>query len=109
MAGSPKAGTPMDGRKLEIRDAGAKGRGLFALEPSTRGLRILAIGGRVFSSAQLPDDLLAMPIGDDLWLCSDGTLLDDMANHSCAPSAGSLEGDAVLYALRDITAGEEIC
>ena len=43
-----------------------------------------------------------------LWLCSDGSLLDDLVNHSCAPNAGFLTGEPVLFALRDIAAGEEI-
>ena len=94
---------------LEIRCAGAKGRGVFAAEPIGRGRRVVAMGGRLLSGAELTDDLLAMQVGDDLWLCSDGTLLDDMLNHSCDPNAGFLHGDPVLYALRDIVVGEEIC
>jgi hypothetical protein len=56
----------------------------------------------------LTDDMLALQVGPDLWLASDGTLTDDFANHSCDPNAGFLDGEPVLYALRDIEAGEEI-
>ena len=49
-----------------------------------------------------------MQIGDDLWLWSDGTLLDDCINHSCDPSGGFVRHDPVLYALRDILPGEEV-
>lgn len=93
---------------LEIRPAGVKGRGVFALRPIPAGTRVLPIAGRVLPSDQLTDDLLAMQIGPDLWLCSDGSSLDDRINHSCDPNLGFLHGDPVLYALRDVAAGEEV-
>src|SRR4029077_4024884 len=71
--------------------------------------RILALEGRLLSTAALTDDLVALQVGPDLWLCSDGSLLDDLINHSCAANAGFLTGAPVLFALRDIAAGEEIC
>jgi SET domain-containing protein len=94
---------------LEIRSAGAKGRGVFAGEPIAAGCRILTFGGRLLRSGELTDDLLAMQVGDDLWLCSDGSLVDDLVNHSCDPNGGFTDGEPVLHALRDIAAGEEIC
>lgn len=95
--------------RLEVRPAGPKGRGVFALEPIARGTRVLALSGRLLPTEALTDDLLALQVGVDLWLCSDGALLDDFVNHSCEPNAGFLDGEPVLYSLRDITAGEEIC
>jgi uncharacterized protein len=94
--------------KLETRLTESKGRGLFTLERISKGRRILVFGGHVLATAELTDDLLAMQIDDDLWLCSDGSRLDDCANHSCDPNAGFQDGEAVLYALRDIEPGEEI-
>jgi SET domain-containing protein len=99
----------MEGPRLEVRDCGARGRGVFTLDPIRRGQRIIALEGMVLSTAELTDDLLALQIGDDLWLCSDGSHLDDFINHSCDPNAGFAEGELVLHALRDIAAGEEIC
>jgi SET domain-containing protein len=96
------------GPKLEVRLTEDKGRGVFAGEPIPAGTRILSFQGRVLPTAELTDDLLAMQIDDDLWLCSDGSLLDDCVNHSCDPNAGFRDGDATLYALRDIATGEEI-
>jgi SET domain-containing protein len=93
---------------LEIRPAGTKGRGVFARQPIAAGQRILALGGRLLMTDQLTHDLLAMQVGDNLWLCSDGALVDDMINHSCEPNAGFTDGEPVLYALRDIAANEEI-
>jgi hypothetical protein len=50
-----------------------------------------------------------MQVGPDLWLCSHGDLDDDCGNHSCDPNAGFTTGEPVLFALRDIPAGQEIC
>lgn len=94
--------------KLEVRQTAHKGRGVFALEPIEKGRRILEFQGRVLPTAELTDDMLAMQVGPDLWLASDGTLLDDCVNHSCDPNSGFLDGRPVLFALRDIAAGEEI-
>jgi SET domain-containing protein len=94
---------------LEVRPAGAKGRGVFALAPIARGQRILTLGGRLLPTAALTDDLLALQVGPDQWLCSDGSLLDDLINHACDANTGFPEGEPVLYALRDIATGEEIC
>jgi SET domain-containing protein len=94
---------------LEVRNSGAKGRGVFATKPIKRGQRILALEGQLLRTDQLTDDLLALQVGQDLWLCSDGSHLDDFINHSCDPNAGFIDGELVLHALRDIPAGEEIC
>jgi SET domain-containing protein len=94
--------------ELEIRPAGTKGLGVFTRTKIARGRLVLALGGRVLPTGQLTDDLLALQIDDDLWLCSDGSLLDDRVNHSCDPNTGFVTGEPVLFAIRDIEAGEEI-
>ncbi len=93
---------------LHIRLTPDKGRGLFASEPIAVGTLLLEMRGQVYTVADLPEDGLAMQIGDDLWLHSAGDLLDDCGNHSCEPNAGFVTGEPVLYALRDIAAGEEV-
>lgn len=93
---------------LEVRPAGAKGLGLFARRPIPAGTRVLPVAGWVLPTDQLTDDVVALQVGPDLWLCSDGSSLDDRINHSCDPNLGFTHGDAVLYALRDIAAGEEL-
>jgi SET domain-containing protein len=98
----------MHGPELEVRPTAHKGRGVFARSPIARGQMILEFQGRVLPTRELTDDLLAMQIGPDLWLCSDGSLLDDCVNHSCEPNAGFRNGEITLQALRDISAGEEI-
>ena len=93
---------------LEIRDAGEKGRGVFATKPIERGEPIVSVSGWLAKTEELDDNWFAMQIGPDLWLCSDGESLDDCINHSCAPNAGFATGEAKLAALRDIATGEEI-
>jgi hypothetical protein len=94
---------------LEVRITPDRGRGLFARRPFAAGERIVEMRGWLATSAQLSDDWLAMQVGPDLWLCSHGDLDDDCGNHSCDPNAGFTTGEPVLFALRDIPAGQEIC
>jgi uncharacterized protein len=98
----------MHGPELEVRLTAHKGRGVFTREPIARGQQILEFQGRVLRTSDLTDDLLAMQIGPDLWLCSDGSLMDDCVNHSCEPNAGFRKAEPVLFALRDIAPDEEI-
>ncbi len=94
--------------RLEVRPTENRGRGVFALVPISAGAHVLKFQGAILKSAELTDDLLAMQIGPDKWLCSDGSFLDDCVNHSCEPNAGFTEGTPELYALRDISIGDEI-
>jgi len=94
---------------LEIRSTPDRGRGLFARRPFRAGERIVEMKGWLAKSAELHDDWLAMQVGPDLWLCSHGDLDDDCGNHSCDPNAGFATGEPILFAIRDISAGEEIC
>jgi SET domain-containing protein len=93
---------------LEIRMTPDKGRGLFAVEPIARGALLVEMKGTQIPLDDLPDHGLAMQVGHDLWLHSDGDTLDDCGNHSCVPNAGFTTGEPILYALRDIAPGEEI-
>jgi SET domain-containing protein len=93
---------------FEIRDAADRGRGLFARRPFRAGESVIEMAGIVLTTAELTDDLMALQTGEDTWLCSAGTNLDDYANHSCQPNSGYVDGDLKLVALREIAAGEEI-
>jgi SET domain-containing protein len=95
--------------EFEVLPSAGKGLGLFACRPFARGERVLALEGRLLSTQELSDDLLALQVGENLWLCSEGSHLDDFINHSCEANTGFLDGQPVLQALRDIAAGEEIC
>lgn len=85
-----------------------RGRGLFATSFIPAGALLVEMRGLAVSTDDLPDDGMAMQIGDDLWLHSDGDSLDDCGNHSCDPNSGFPTGEPVLFALRDIAPGEEI-
>jgi hypothetical protein len=93
---------------FEIRDTPDKGRGVFAAASIAQGQRIAEIQGWLARDDELDDEWFAMQVGPDLWLCSLGDHLDDCINHSCEPNAGFVTGEPVLFALRDIAAGEEI-
>jgi hypothetical protein len=93
---------------LEVRPTAAKGRGVFASRSIAAGDLIVVLEGVQVPTDELNDDWWAMQIGADLWLSSPGESLDDCINHSCEPNAGFVTGEPVLYALRDIAAGEEI-
>lgn len=93
---------------LFIKDAGPKGRGVYTKSLIYKGELIAKFTGWVLLTAQLTDDLFALQIDHDAWLCSYGDQLDDCINHSCEPNTGFLTGETALYALRDIRPQEEI-
>lgn len=93
---------------LEIRLTANIGRGVFAKSAIPCGTLLVACEGWLAPSNALDDDWYAMQVGPDLWLCSSGDCLDECINHSCDPNAGFVTGEAVLYALRDIAAGDQI-
>jgi SET domain-containing protein len=94
--------------ELEIKK-GAHGRGTFAVEPITRGQRILRFSGPFLRYKDTSVDTLALQIGPDLYIGASGGP-DDFVNHSCDPNAGmKIQGTtAELFAIRDIAPGEEI-
>jgi SET domain-containing protein len=100
--------------RAELRDAGRKGLGIFAVEPIARGETVAGWGGQIFGRADF-DRLDAdrrshsIQIDTDLYLVSPKTLEPaDYANHSCEPNAGLL-GNVLVVAMTDIAPGEEIC
>jgi hypothetical protein len=98
----------MESAMLEIRQTPDIGRGVFAVTHIAKGTKLVECAGWLAKSDALQDNWRVMQVGHDLWLCSLGDSLDDCINHSCEPNAGFVHGDAVLYALRDIEAGEQI-
>jgi SET domain-containing protein len=93
---------------LQVRETEHKGRGVFTASFIPAGTRIVALEGQRARLQDLPPDSMATQIEDDWWLYSDGSSLDDFVNHSCDPNTGFARHDPVLYALRDIVAGEEL-
>ena len=87
----------MDAPTLVVRMTADKGRGLFAARPIPAGGVVVQMQGWLARTVELDDAWMAMQVGEDLWLCSSGDLLDDCGNHSCAPNAGFTTGEPVLY------------
>jgi SET domain-containing protein len=99
--------------KVEVRDAGPTGRGVFAVAPIAKGETVVGFGGWMCDKATLSDLSSArardaIQVDDDLFLVGPNRLeRADMVNHSCAPTCG-LRGSVVLVAMRDLAPGEEI-
>jgi SET domain-containing protein len=100
--------------RAELREAGRKGKGIFATAPIARGETVAAWGGQVFDReafGRLDEERRShsLQIDSGLYLVSPVDLEPaDFANHSCEPNAGIL-GNAILVAMADIGADEEIC
>lgn len=92
--------------KVEIRDSGRHGLGVFAARLIPAGEPILVFTGPVKSRDQLGDGEYHLQISENDYLGASGKA-DDYVNHSCEPNAG-FRGEPVLVAMRDIRPGEEI-
>jgi SET domain-containing protein len=100
--------------QAELRDAGRKGMGIFAIAPIAKGETVAGFGGQIFDGAEfarLDHDRQShsIQVDTDLYLVSPPDLDPaDYANHSCEPNAGLL-GNALVVAMADIEPGAEIC
>lgn len=101
------------GIHLVVKDTGIHGLGVFAAEPIPKGALI-----KTFSGDRMPSDVCSDIVrrglvhnDDPLQIGSFEFLVLDSAsyyfNHSCDPNSGVC-GESDLFALRDISAGEEI-
>lgn len=100
--------------RAELRDAGHKGKGVFATAPIEAGTTVAGFGGRIayrrdFELLDEHERTHSIQIDDDLFLVTAGELEPaDYANHSCEPNAG-IVGNVLVVAMRDIAPDEEIC
>ena len=100
--------------KVEVRDSGKKGKGLFALQNIKKGEEILYISGKV---VEVEDESVYSEHVREHWHPIDkkgGKVVYVLPeppwmylNHSCEPNAG-LNYDRHLVATNDISKGEEI-
>jgi SET domain-containing protein len=96
------------------RDAGSKGRGIFAVAAIPAGTTVAGFGGNVVDRAELDalaDEIRihALQIDDDLFIASDLPFDDaDFVNHSCDPNCG-IVGSVLVVTMRDVAVGEELC
>ncbi len=94
--------------RLTVRQ-GTHGRGVFTEDAIPAGSRILVFAGPLLHYAQTTPQTRALQIGPDTYI-GESHDVDDYVNHSCDPnSAVRIDRTAAeLYALRAISAGEEI-
>lgn len=102
--------------KTDVRPSPIHGTGLFAKHAIARGEIAAVKGGHVLTAAQWKDLEPALgpaeiQISEDLVIAPvdraerDGSML--YTNHSCDPNL-AIQGQIVLVAMRDVTAGEEL-
>lgn len=91
---------------IYVQESAQHGRGVFVRAPVAAGTPLLAFQGPRLRRSQIDPNDYHLQIGPDLYLGPSGAA-DDYVNHSCDPNSG-FHADFVLYALRDIAAGEEL-
>jgi SET domain-containing protein len=102
--------------KATVRESPIQGRGLFAVEPISKGEVVCVKGGHIFdrrilrqvqerlgpAEIQVAEDLFIGPLKEDE---REGSMI--FSNHSCNPNIG-VNGQIVFVAMRNIQAGEEL-
>lgn len=106
---TPSAGGNSHFSRLEQRTVDGKGRGVFTTTAFRKGEEVMQFLGEIVDRDTLEDLTHALQVGPRLFLTPSGQM-DDYVNHSCEPNTGirDPDGRVVLFALRDIAAGEEI-
>lgn len=115
----PSSPTPR-GPKVQVRQSGVHGKGVFALRPIKKGERILEYKGEIISWAKAsarmqndddPDHTFLFGIDEDRVIDANvGGNAARYINHSCEPNCETEQvGDRVFIdAVRDIKPGEEL-
>lgn len=104
--------------KIEVRDAGTKGRGLFAAKPIKKGEVAVVQGGKVVENREIDEPPLCdfrydcFQIEDGFYICPAERDADKkegvfLMNHSCAPNCG-VKGQATFVTMRDVEPNEEL-
>ena len=98
--------------KIEIRETGDRGRGMFALEKINKGEKILIWGGEYVNEVEArkaeAEGKLVMQFDDDLYSIENrGEDIGYFLNHSCEPNVW-MDDAFSLSAMNDINVGEEI-
>ena len=102
--------------KAAVKNSSIEGRGLFSVEPISKGEIVCIKGGYIFNRdrlLQVAKNLgpAEIQIGEDLFIGPlseperEGSMI--FSNHSCEPNIG-VQGQIVFVAMRDIQAGEEL-
>jgi hypothetical protein len=103
--------------KIEVSDATLAGRGVIAITDIQKDEIVAIKAGNIITRAEIEQatDMagdMALQIDDDFYLAPrKADEVEEMSvfiNHSCDPNVG-FRGQVVYVALRDISAGEELC
>lgn len=99
-----------NGDGLFLAPSTVDGAGVFCHKHITAGAAVIECGGLIVRPNDVKWHLAAMQIGPDTYLAEDpdDPRTDDFLNHSCEPNLGFVSGSLMLYALRNIGAGEEL-
>lgn len=121
-AARPKtAAAPTSNRRIQVRQSGIHGRGVYAVAPIAEGQRIIEYTGERISWDEAmerhPHDP-AQPNHTFYFHVDDGQVIDALhggnssrwINHACDPNceADEVDGRVFITALRNIEAGEEL-
>ncbi len=100
--------------KVEIRDNGLNGKGIFAKEFIKKGEMVFIKGGHILTKNEVFSTGIInsyFPISDEYFLGAKNKDEEDdiklYQNHSCNPNCG-LHGEITFIAMRDINKDEEL-
>jgi hypothetical protein len=102
---------------IQVREDTLAGRGVVAIADIAKDEIVAIKAGNIITRAELEQATreagdMALQIDDEFYLAPrTADDVDDMSvfiNHSCDPNVG-FRGQVVYVALRDISAGEELC
>lgn len=103
--------------KIEVREDTLAGRGVVAIADIAKDEIVAIKAGNIITRAELEQATqaagdMALQIDDDFYLAprtpDDVEDMSVFINHSCDPNVG-FRGQVVYVAMRDISAGEELC
>jgi hypothetical protein len=98
------------GSDLFSEQSGIHGLGVFTRKAISQGAFVIQCQGILRHKDEVVEGMRALQIGPETYLAEDpeNPRLDDFINHSCAPNVGFTDGSPKLFAIRDITVGEEL-
>ncbi len=99
----------MDSRKVVVRDAAGRGKGLFASAIIKKDEVVAVFDGAIYDRdwEDWNDDLYNHVIQFEQWRWRDSKGVARLINHSCDPNCG-IRDLFKIVAMRDIAPGEEI-
>lgn len=94
-------------RKIEVKDTGKYGLGLFAAENIKKGEIVADYSNDTVYESKVPNEIAdyALQFEEHKWVYPHG--IGRYINHSCEPNCG-VSGTFKLVAMRDINKGEEL-